>query len=209
MRAKKSRSRSTPYTGDLATPVVVPIPPAFEGAVTPKRVAKYWARYAQYQQDARAQLSAELGRRMLLLLKHFDIDEQNDDAMSELAYLLACEHVPGFRVLEPGFPALEEAKTQRGRKRKWDFDLLQALHAAVQSAKKQLNFNDRQALTFLASLPNSAWERPPAHKGTKRQWIETLETRLQEAKRQVATSEDLARTLDEVRAEVLAPKFRK
>jgi hypothetical protein len=202
MRAKKGRSRSTPYTGDLATPVVVPIPPAFEGAVTRKRAAEYWERYAQYQQDARVQLSDELGRKMSLLLKHYDIDEQNDDAMGELAYLLACEHVPGFRVLE-------EAKTKRGRKRKWDFDLLQALHAAVQSAKKERNCNDREALTTLASLPNSAWERPPAHKGTKRQWIETLETRLQEAKRHVASSEDLARTLAEVRAEVLAGKFRK
>jgi hypothetical protein len=154
MRAKKRR-----YTGELATPVVVPGPPTFKGAVTPERVAEYWERYAQHPQDIFRQLDAELGKRMSLLMKHYGIDERNDDAMSELAYLLACEHVPGFQLVA-------EPKTKRGRKRKWDGLQLQNLHDDVQSVKRQRGINDRRALTFLARKPNSSWNPPSSHKGS-------------------------------------------
>jgi hypothetical protein len=197
MRTKRRR-----YTGALATPVVAPTPPTFEGAVTSERVAQYWERYEQHQQDTRRQLDAELGAKLSLLMAHYDIDERSDDAMGELAYLLACEHVPGFRIVK-------EAKSTRGRKREWDGPRLTELYNAVESAKGEHNLNDRLALAFLASRPNSIWNPPPRHKGLKQQWVETLESRLQDAKKYVASIESLPEEFAAIRSEVLAEKFRK
>jgi hypothetical protein len=195
MGAKKRR-----YSGELATPIVLPAPPTFEGAVTDERVRQFWELHGQHQQEAANRASEKLLKKMSLLTNYYGIADETD--MATLAWALACEHVPGFRVVP-------EEKTKRGRKRKWDGPTLQELFETVQSVKKQHNYNDRQALTFLVSRRDSPWRLPANHKGTKQQWIETLESRLQDAKQYVSYVESLPQTLSDIASEVLRKKFRK
>jgi glucose-6-phosphate 1-dehydrogenase len=120
-----------------------------------------------------------------------------------LAWALASEHVPGFRIVPESRP--------KGRKKEWHGEKLQALYDAVQSAKNQHNFNDRQALTFISnnSLSAKTWGRPANYKGSKKQWVETLESRLQDAKRYVAYIESLPTLFEKISAELSLEKFRK
>jgi hypothetical protein len=195
MRAKRRR-----YAGELATPIMSPAPPTFEGAVTDERVKQFWEARQQHQQEAENRAAEKLLEKMSLLTKHYGIADEND--LGALAWALACEHVPGFRVVV-------EEKTKRGRKRKWDGPMLQELFEAVQSVKKQHRYNDRQALAFLVSRRDSPWRLPVNHKGTKQQWIETLESRLQDAKQYVSYIESLPQTLSDIASQVLRKKFRK
>jgi len=190
------------YSGELATPIIWPSTPAFEGAVTHERAEAFWANDARLQREA-AQLVAEaLLRKLSLLMSHYGIEDQNDTL--QLAMLLACDHVPGFQVVP-------ETKPTRGRKKEWHGGKLQALFDAVRSVKEPHNFTDRQALTFLSSDPRTAaeWGPPRHHKGTKKQWIETLESRLHDAKRYVAYLDSVRRRFDALRRQGLDGKFRK
>lgn len=195
MGAKRRR-----YSGELATPIVMPAPPTFWGAVTHERVRRWRKASQQHQQEAKNRAAEKLLEKMSLLMKHYGIADEND--MRTLAWKLAYEHVPGFRVVV-------EEKTRKGRKRKWDGPRLQELFEAVQSVKKEHRYNDRQALTFLVSSHDSPWRLPATHKGTKQQWIETLESRLQDAKRYVSSQESLPQTLSDIASTVFRKKFRK
>jgi hypothetical protein len=187
------------YTGELVTPISLAALPTFEGAVTDKRVKRFWESHRQHQQEADNRARQKLLEKLSLLMRHFGIADEND--MGALALALAIEHVPGFQIVP-------EAKTKRGRKRKWDGLVLQDLLTAVQLVKKQHRYNDRQALTFLASSHDSPWRPPSSHKGSKRQWIETLESRLQDAKRIEKMARSAAEALQRI-SQGLHRKFRK
>jgi hypothetical protein len=90
----------------------------------------------------------------------------------------------------------------------WDPDRLEKLYETVESIKRKYNFTDRQALKFMVNHKEHAatWGVPKAHKGSKEQWIETLEARLQDAKSHRKLHEKAERELQEIEASM---KFRK
>jgi len=195
-------SRRRRYAGELATPIVWPAPPTFWGAVTDERVKEFWRNYERHQQEAEQSVEQQLWRKLSLLMKHFKIADENDTMA--LVWALASEHVPGFQLVPEGGP-------KKGRKKEWHGEKLLALYDAVQSAKNQHNFNDRQALTFISSnsLPAKTWGPPANYKGYKKQWIETLESRLHDAKRYVAYIESLPGRIEKIRKGLSLGKFRK
>jgi hypothetical protein len=100
--------------------------------------------------------------------------------MRTLVFALASEHVPGFKIVS-------EKKPLSGRKRKWDPYRLEALLQAVREAKRRGGLTDKGALWFIATDKQFAatWGFPSDHKSQsqKQQWIETLQSRLNDAKR--------------------------
>jgi hypothetical protein len=195
MPAKKRR-----YTGELAKPIVWPAPPTFWGAVTEERVHKFWRDYENHQRKAEQCVKQKLLQKMSLLMKHFKIADEGDAAA--LARALAREHVPGFKIVQ-------EETTKRGRKKEWHGGKLQALYDAVRSVKTKHRFTDRRALTFMSNNPEfaSTWGSPRDYTGSPKQWVETLESRLQDAKRYVSYIESLPALLENIAAE--KEKFRK
>jgi hypothetical protein len=190
------------YAGELAKPIVWSNPPTFWGAVTKKRVCKYWRDYKNHRRKAEHDVNQKLLKKMSLLKKHFEITDQSDAAA--LAWALAFKHVPGFKIIQ-------EEKAKRGRKKEWHGDKLHALYDAVQSLKSKHRFTDRQALTFMSNDRSkfaSIWGPPKVYRGSPKQWVETLESRLQDAKRYVADIESLPAQLQELSAMSNA-KFRK
>jgi hypothetical protein len=170
------RRRDGIYQGALAKPIMRPRPPAFWGAVVPERIEAYRKQLSRYESKSAASVERQLSRKLALLFDHYAIADKEDKAA--LAWALASAHVPGFKVQFP------ETKSKRGRKRKWSPDRLEQLYQAVQSIRQLHSFNDRQALTFMVNNRQHAetWGMPTGHKGSKQQWIETLEARLQDAK---------------------------
>ena len=175
MAARRQRR----YGGELAKPIVRHDPPTFWGAVTKKRVRQFWLDYERHERETDEKVAQTLLHKISLLMKHHNVADE-DDAWA-LAFALAHEHVPGFKIVP-------ENKTKRGRKKEWHGGKLDALYNAVQAVKNKHNLNDRQALTFMSKNSEwaSTWGRPPSHKGSQKQWIETLESRLQDAKRYVS-----------------------
>jgi hypothetical protein len=193
------------YAGALASPIIPPSPPGFVGAVTPKRLEAYRKKLALYERTAAAAVEKEVSRKIALLFAHYGIKDTND--IAALASALAFEHVPGLKVL-PLKP-----KLKRGRKRKWDSERYSQLLETVQSVKKQYGFSkDRQALRCMVRNPQLAATWGPGDTSDKRladRRIETLESRLQEAKaieKDVNRLSELARQLQE---HMLLKKFRK
>lgn len=174
--------------------------PTFWGAVVPKRIATYQKKLSRHERTSAAVVHRKLLRKLALLFNHYGIADKND--MPALAWALAFEHVPGFKVKFP------EGKSKRGRKLKWNPDRLAELRQTVQSIKQQHHFTDRHALTFIVNNSQYAatWGIPKGHKGSKKQWIETLEARLQDAKRFERSIEQAERELKAIAA---STKFRK
>jgi hypothetical protein len=163
------------YIGELATPIIRPNPPTFEGAVTPERFDKFWHDYDTHETNTKQLIEQKLSQKMTLLMEHYDISDPNDFAA--LALALAFEHVPGFKIVP-------EVKAKSGRRRKWDGPRLLDLFTTVNKLRSQHRFKEKQALTFMVN--NQQYRAicgpPPGHRGSKQQWIETLESRLQDAK---------------------------
>jgi hypothetical protein len=194
MAAKRRR-----YSGELAAPIVRPAPPAFEGAVTDQRVEKFWRDYSKHERKAEQIIKQKLLQKITLLMEYYGIRDQND--MPSLALALASAHVPGFKVIPERVPMpklnvvqptdgimlVPETQTKKGRKRQWDGPRLTGLFEIVSLVKSRHNLSDKQALKFIVNNPQHAsiWGPAPGHKGSKQQWIETLESRLQDAKRYV------------------------
>ena len=132
---------------------------------------------ARHKREAVAAIEQECSKRFLLLFDHYTIKNKGD--VAALAWALAIDHVPGFKVWIP------KQHRKRGRKRKWDVVKLDALLETIKSVKQQYNLRtDKSAIRVMVKNPDfiAAWGPPPNHKHTKREWIKTLENRLQEAK---------------------------
>ena len=166
------------YSGKLATPIIWDAPPTFEGFVSDERVKGYWKRYNRHQRRVKESVNKQISEKLSLLMEFYGI--ANND-MRALALALATEHVPGFKVVPQG-------GKKRGRKKIWDGPKLQALLQAVLTVKEKHHFTDRQALHFLSKNNEYAvtWGPPGSYRGSKRKWVETLESRLQDAKRYAA-----------------------
>jgi hypothetical protein len=191
--------RDSAYKGILAKPIILRPSPAFSGAVVPKRTAAYRKKRLRYEHASAAVVRRQLSRKLALLFDHYGIADKTD--MAALVWALALTHVPGFRVQ---FPA---AKSKAGRKLKWDSGRLENLCETVQRVKTKHGLTDRQALTLMVNNQEYAtWGVPRGHKGSKQQWIETLEARLQDGKRQQKLLDQAERELEAAAASV---KFRK
>jgi hypothetical protein len=187
------------YAGELAKPIVWPDPPTFWGAAIEKGRRKYWRDYENHQRKVEHDVHQKLLKKMSLLMKHFEITDEGD--AGALAWALAFEHVPGFKVIH-------EEKAKRGRKKEWHGGKLHALYDAVQSLKSRHGYTDRQALKFMSNNQEyaSIWGPPEVYRGSSKQWVETLESRLQDAKRYIADIESLPAQLQELSNNT---KFRK
>jgi hypothetical protein len=198
MPAKRNPRR---YAGALASPIILRSPPPFWGAATKDRAAEHWKAYERDQQQTESDVKRQVTEKLSLLMDHYGIDDKED--MAALAIALAFEHVPGFEIVVP-------EKSKKGRKRKWDDSRLEALLETVGSIKKQHSFTDRQALKFMVNNKQHAmtWGPPSNHKGSPSKWIETLESRLQEAKRNRKVPQSIIQDLWSI-AQDRSAKFRK
>jgi hypothetical protein len=131
--------------------------------------------------------------KMRLLLIYYHMEKEND--WFSLALRLASDHVPGFHgaidqlyelhVVPDSDAAysgpLPIKGKSSGRPPTWPIDRLLSLVEAVEEIKHANGLSmDRDALRRLAR--RSDWKPPANHRGSFDSWIETLESRLQDAK---------------------------
>jgi hypothetical protein len=180
---KAAPRRGRRYTGKLASPIRISAPPTFSGAVTSERLEKFRKEDAKYQKNTEAAVRRQINERLRALLKHHQIHGSD---MQALFWALLSAHVPGFNIITAG--------EKRGRKRDWDGPRLVRLYLAVQAVKTPQRRADRQAIKFLVKNEpycSEWWPRNGSrHDLSKR--METLESRLQDAKRYVRFVESLA-----------------
>jgi hypothetical protein len=170
---KTAPRRGRRYTGKLAAPIRIPAPPTFSGAVTAERLEKFRREHAKHQKKTAAAVRRQINQKLEALLKHHRIHGSD---MQALFWALLSAHVPGFKIITGG-------GEKRGRKRHWDGPRLVALYRDVEAAKTPQRRTDRQALKFLVKNEPDRWGPPKGRQHNERQWIETLESRLQDAKR--------------------------
>jgi hypothetical protein len=196
----KTRSR---YVGELASPIIAPSSLSFSGAVTDKRVNEFWKQHARQERKIERAVHKKFAEKILLLFDNYGLDPKG--GLKALVLALATEHVPGFQITVP-------KKTRRGRKREWDFQRLADLLAAVRSIKEQHpRFTDKQALSHLVSRSQhrAHWGRSANRKGSQKQWIETLESRLHDAKRWEKSLQSAEESLQKAEESVRQKHFRK
>jgi len=126
--------------------------------------------------------------KLSLLMDHYGISDKAD--FFSLALALAIDHVPGFGI-DPTPLRLEQISdgvalvvqdNKTGRRLEWPPERLDSLLSAVEDAKRKHGLStDREAIAVVAR--KGKWGRPANHKGNHEQWLETLESRLQDAKR--------------------------
>ena len=190
------------YLGKLATPIIWHASPTFEGFVSEKRVKEFWKKHDRHQREMKESVNKQIAEKLSLLMQFYGIANEND--MGALALALATEHVPGFKIVP-------QSGAKRGRKKKWDGPMLQALSHAVLSVKEKHRFTDRQALHFISENDQyrATWGSPASYRGSKLQWVETLESRLQDAKQYQALVASVFATLQQSRPSQRRKKFRK
>ena len=107
-----------PYTGILAEPHVVAVPNRPLGPT---------------EAEADAENRAEIEKRFAALFDHYGIDRQSPSAGTQLAYALACAHVPGLQIKVPG----EQEPQGRGRPARWGLKEMLQLYSAVKEKEKK------------------------------------------------------------------------
>jgi hypothetical protein len=168
-----TRPRRKPYRGELQEPIDLFLPSAEFGKVVDDSNAHVWEESTYKKLVAHAYI-----KKMDFLLTHYGIDRNCDAATLwfQLALRLARDSVPGFR--------FRYRKKPRGRSKIWDHPRLLSLVFIIDEVKQQHDLNDRAACRFICNTEPYAtdWGRPGASREQRRKWIETLESRLQEAR---------------------------
>jgi hypothetical protein len=144
------------------------------------------------------EVERQVEHKLRLLMDHYSISDTGD--WRGLAIKLAADFVPGFqvkshikRVTHTGPVVLDDQKKD-GRRAEWTPERILQLSKSVQQVKKQRRLkSDRDALEVL--LRSKEWERPKNHRGDRKSWLETLESRLQDAK---AFERDVDRRLQQL-----------
>jgi hypothetical protein len=137
-----------------------------------------------------------------LLFEHYGIEDKSDYLSLSLA--LAFDHVPGFAVqgiphkLSQGDYGAVVLLTRTGRPREWTDERFSELLTSVEEIKQKKNLKtEREALRLLSR--RAPWKPPASHRGDTEQWIETLESRLQDAKhRRKNVAPGLSRLLETI-----------
>jgi hypothetical protein len=118
-----------------------------------------------------------------LLAKHYDVPPNDFRA---LVLALARDVVPGLQFKDP-LRKIENYGPQYyqtekiGRPVEWGFDRLRKLLAEVDAISKGGNMTNREALARLSR--KKEWSPRANHRGGRDKWLETLESRLQRAKK--------------------------
>jgi hypothetical protein len=138
--------------------------------------------------------------KLRLLMDHYGISDKAD--FFSLALALAIDHIPGFGIdptplrqeqISDGVTLIVQ-DNRTGRRLEWPPKRLDSLLSAVEDAKRKHGLStDREAIAVVAR--NREWRRPANHKGDQEQWLETLESRLQDAKRSKREIENLLKDL--------------
>jgi hypothetical protein len=178
MKTKKRR-----YKGELAKPICVAVIPSFETTEQ------------ELEECYRDVIRKERIEKLDLLMELYAIANRTD--FFHLALALAIDHVPGFQVEPPTALRLEHGDWgallhghKRGRPREWPLERLLRLLNAVEETTQRLGLStDREALWHLAR--RTEWRPSANHRGDLKQWLETLESRLQDAKRSAAILREL------------------
>jgi hypothetical protein len=136
---------------------------------------------ARLRDEKRAQVESS---KLELLATHYGVPS---DDFRALALAIARDLIPGFRFIDPLRPLTSwgpqyEEKLKSGRPGIWDFDRLEELLNEVNAFKKSSSATDREALARL--VRKKKWGPPTNHRGGSGKWLETLESRLQDAKKQ-------------------------
>lgn len=166
---KLSRS----YGGELATPIVPEIILGFEGRVTRAKAKKRENAVRRRELRIARQIEKIRREKLALLMKHYGIDGER--AWRSLALRLAIEHVPGFQVFK--------TKPRRGAPVIWDCDRLLRLLTTVREVQKRSNLSEKAACRVLATKDEFKREWGTPYGRSERSWIESLEFRLNDAKR--------------------------
>jgi hypothetical protein len=149
VRKKRPLASRVFYKGPLAEPIYKSVLPEWFGArsedlVREKRILK-----------------------LPLLLKLYGIDERSPNAWADLAWALACDHVPGMQ-------AIDQVSRKRGRKPSWKSGLGRELLREVDALRAKKKIGIEEALEQLRADKAKGWKKHP---------ISSLGTRYREAAR--------------------------
>ncbi len=188
--------RKNHWIGELKKPIRVSVVRPKGLAVTDvETVAKA---NEEMERLACEEINKQRFKKLHLLMDHYSIP--NKDDWFSLAVALATDHVPGFQIEWPLVNLPLVVRRHRGRDREvfsgpvlakqkkvgrpasWDAERLERLLEDVEREKTRHNLKtDRETLSRLAM--RGEWSRPATHRSTLATWIETLESRLQDAKK--------------------------
>jgi hypothetical protein len=120
-------------------------------------------------------------------MEHYGIEEKWD--YFSLALALAADHVPGFQVKRAALKLKHGdwgavLRDTIGRPTVWPPERLLKLLNAVEGAKKGHGRSTaREAIRRVVRQNRKEWGPPANHRKGETEWLETLESRLQDAKR--------------------------
>ena len=88
--------------------------------------------------------------------------------------------------------------TKTGRPKEWPLERLLELHSEIQELRKAENdvLSEKECIRRLAR--RSKWSAPYSHRGESGSWVETLESRLQDAKRHLRQRTKLTNLFDKL-----------
>jgi hypothetical protein len=148
-------------------------------------------------------IEQEMIEKLPLLMEHYEITDKDD--YFSLALALAMDHVKGFQVVQAKLKLKHGnwgAVIQDTKPTIWPRDRLLGLLNDVEEEKQKPGCStDREALQILMRKPE--WSPPASHRGDMTQWLETLESRLQDAKRIRREERDGSPALDPDSAAIL------
>jgi hypothetical protein len=133
-RTKGPLASGVCYEGPLAEPIYLPVTGVWLGAKAEDLVRE------------------ERILKLPLLLKLYGIDERAPNAWAELAWALACDHVPGMQ-------ASRRVRRKRGRKPSWKSGLGQELLREVDALRAEKKIGVKAALQDLQKDKAKGWTK--------------------------------------------------
>ena len=162
------KTRKPRYKGELAKPIYVGSIP-IEGA---NEEQSEWIEHV---------IEQEIVEKLPFLMEHYKIP--NKDDYFSLALALAMDFVPGFQVKQTALKLKHGhwgAVIRDTKPTIWSPErLLRFLNAVEEAKQRQGRSTDREAIRFV--MQKGEWRRPLDRDEQK--WLETLESRLQDARR--------------------------
>jgi ribosomal protein S17E len=171
------------WKGELARPIrpTVIRPPGMS-VINPETIKQINETMVRLHDE---EVERQFEHKLRLLMDHYSISDTGD--WRELSLKLAVDFVPGFQVeaqiktVTHTGPVMLDGQKKVGRRAEWTLERLYQLSKSVEEVKMQHRLkSDRGALEFL--MRSKKWERPKNHRGDRKSWLETLESRLQDGK---------------------------